>query len=408
MSKLSKFIRNPRLFWKDAITNIKGRKPSNINRKASSDDLFCFAFPLLSPKVIIHSGDSIKGGGENHLRMWVPSFIETGIPFLILVRNEALFRYVRRTWPNVPVAFARTSADIDTLMGTLHCVKSVFYTSNAGNNVHMIRLSYLRHIFIGHGDSDKAGSANKFFRAYDEVWAAGQAQVDRLKQSGFNIGHLKIRKIGRPNLLRIVENLPGQNGAQPNDATHSLRFMYLPTWEGNFGSINYSSLYISVALLEIVAKLPTAPSIFIKLHPVTGCRDRSLSTASKQIHKGLENLINPIVEIPKDDTLSEHLLRANAFICDISSVITECLSVDAPLFVYKPATDRLPLAESAMPIEQYAYVFSNSDDFKIVLNEFLNKGDILRSKRIEARRYFLGIDETLNNEFANRLKIAAI
>jgi hypothetical protein len=33
----------------------------------------------------------------------------------------------------------------------------------------------MKHVFIGHGDSDKQASFNPFSRVYDEVWVAGAA-----------------------------------------------------------------------------------------------------------------------------------------------------------------------------------------------------------------------------------------
>ena len=34
------------------------------------------------------------------------------------------------------------------------------YPANAGKNIHLLRLPGIRHVFIGHGDSDKVASIN--------------------------------------------------------------------------------------------------------------------------------------------------------------------------------------------------------------------------------------------------------
>lgn len=403
MRNLITFIRRLVAFIKRRVLKLFGVVSTKAPRSIHTEHLY----PLLQPKILIYSGDSIKGGGQNHMRMWVQSFQDCGIPFAILVRDISLYRYIRKTWPDVAIAYGRTSANVENIMDSVDNIKSVFYTSNAGNNVHLLRLNHLNHIFIGHGDSDKAGSSNKIFRAYDEVWAAGQAQVDRLATAGFDVGHLVIKKVGRPNLQNCVYKIDQLKKMPKDDRLQALSIMYLPTWEGNFPSINYCSLYFSVPLLTSISTITPDASLLFKLHPVTGQRDKSIVNAGQQITRGLSKTSLICSVIKPSEILGDHLLRANVFICDVSSVITECLAIDAPIFIYKPSGDNIVFSESKIPHEYYAYVFSSVEEFKTLFSTYISEGDTLAEQRAEARQYFFGVNETRKKVFQKEVRVAA-
>lgn len=73
----------------------------------------------------IHSGDSAEFG-KSHLEQWIPVFIKSNIPFLILVRNLPLYSYCTRQWPGTPCAYAKSVEDID---------KALKYLPNNGKDI---------------------------------------------------------------------------------------------------------------------------------------------------------------------------------------------------------------------------------------------------------------------------------
>ena len=58
-------------------------------------------------------------------------------------------------------------------------VRVAFYVANVGKNLHFLREPRIKHVFIGHGESDKVASINPFTKVYDEIWVAGRISRQR-------------------------------------------------------------------------------------------------------------------------------------------------------------------------------------------------------------------------------------
>ena len=85
----------------------------------------------------------------------------------------------------------------------LSMVRVALYAANVGKNIHLLRVPTMKHVFIGHGDSDKAASVNPFSKAYDEVWVAGRAGRDRYAIADVGVRDEDIVEVGRPQLAPI-------------------------------------------------------------------------------------------------------------------------------------------------------------------------------------------------------------
>lgn len=428
MSKLTKLIRHPKQFFSDAAkkrtdntTNMPINKVPAVAAKKRADKTTNMpinkvpAVPInsktfdvsrlnvvMSSRVLLHSGEGEPG--KAHMRMWIESFEDAGVPFAVLTRLPVLHDFVKKNWPRVSVALAASAPDVEKIVNSLPHLTTVFYPSHTGNNIHLLRFNHLAHVFIGHGDSDKSGSAHKFFRAYDQVWTAGEAHIDRFRNTGINFGHLEFVKVGRPALLpiaKIVEqSIPEMRRAMLKRPV----ILYLPTWEGTFEEQNYSSLGLSGEILKAANTIGNRGSVLVKIHPMTGQRNTALKSADSQLLQLLKEDRVVCEIIDRSEPLDQHLLRANVFICDNSAVITECLAVDAPIFVYRPQGEHLRFTQSAMPPDHFAYVFSNIDEFAEKFELFMSEGDTLAQKRSEARQYLLGIEETRANRFADEVR----
>lgn len=167
---------------------------------------------------IYHCGES-KHYGPAHLGIWLPIFRDYkqryGLDFVLLVRNRGLLDWVREEYPEVTVAYAKGSEHAEIVLGAINNISQVLYSSLTGNNSHLLRYNWIRHVFIGHGDSEKGASCHKVFRAYDEVWTAGQAHMDRLCNAPFDLGALAFRAIGRPQLKALLQCDKSVNAAPP-------------------------------------------------------------------------------------------------------------------------------------------------------------------------------------------------
>jgi hypothetical protein len=195
----------------------------------------------------------------------------------------------------------------------------VLFVTHTGNNLSMIRRLDTRTTFVGHGDSDKADSINRFARVYDEVWVAGPLGRRRYAEAGLGVRDDAIVEIGRPQLP--VDPAPP---AQPPVV------LYAPTWEGWGDDPHHSSLgHIGVQLVESL--IGDGVRVHYRPHPLTGKRDAELRAADAAI-RALARAGKLTVAGP-DETLEQSLEMASGLVTDVSSVIIEWLVFDRPYAV---------------------------------------------------------------------------
>lgn len=412
MSKLTKLINNPSLFFRDffdkRLGNKKGAGSSQKSKpvkkvapKAPAKvDLDISCVNIYKKIVhIIHTGEGMTHG-PSHLNMWIPHFLKNGNDFMVLVRNQALFDWVKKNHPYVDVAYARRPIDVEDLLMQLAYVKAFYYLSNTGNLIHSLRYNNYKHIFLGHGDSDKAASAHKFFRVYDEIWVAGQAHIDRFKNANFETKHMKFVKVGRPNMLEalLASDTPWENRFP------DVRVLYLPTWEGVYEENNYSSARLSVVMLSELQK-KFGVYLSVKFHPVTGSRNKLLENIDTEVSKALAEVGTNFYVASKEDDLSRLIIDSNVFICDISAVVSECIAANGPIFVYIPSDKEIVKSNSNLDYSDYAYVFSSIDELFMLFEQVVIKGDdYLAEERLKARDYLLSVNETRECMFSSQLQ----
>ncbi|MQY32414.1 hypothetical protein SRB17_03620 [Streptomyces sp. RB17] len=159
----------------------------------------------------------------------------------------------------------------------LSAVRVVLYPGNAGKNVHMLRVAEAKHVFIGHGDSDKLASSNRVSKVYDEIWVAGRAGRDRYQRVRHAISDSAIVEVGRPQLSPVrlhAGHTPGP--------LHVV--LYAPTWEGWSDDDCHTSLIpMGVPLIEKL--LAQNVRIIYKPHPLTGKRSAEAATADRAIRE---------------------------------------------------------------------------------------------------------------------------
>ena len=366
---------------------------NNVNLKIDSAILFKHLHH------IFHTGEGMVHG-PSHLNFWMSYFKSVSENTLILVRNLELYNWVKKHYPSFSVAFAKNVGDIDQLFTHLYYSRNIYYSSNTGNTLHTLKFNELNHVFLGHGDSDKSASAHKYFRAYDEIWVAGQAHIDRFKNAGFPIDKMNFKKIGRPSLRTILKI-----GELEWDERMPPSFLYLPTWEGVYEEGNYSSVQFSEDILSLIHSLFPEASLKTKFHPVTGSRDSRVKNIGSSLNKKF-NQIDHVLEVAEKEVPVDTLIaRSNIFICDISAVVSECLAANSPLFVYIPTDKNIVISHSNMQYQDYAYTFSSIDELRsLIVRVVLNRDDYLKDNRLKAIEYILSRDATQALVFENELK----
>ncbi|TLJ10694.1 hypothetical protein FEK47_15085 [Escherichia sp. E3659] len=350
---------------------------------------------------LIHTGEGINCAYQ--IDMWVDVFMSSGEPFAILTRNIELYQWAIRKYPYLNIVYAKRPVDVDAVLNNLPWLYAIYYTSNTGNLIHTLKHNKFKHIFLGHGDSDKAASAHKFFRVYDEIWVAGQAHIDRFKNANLEIRHLHFVKVGRPNLKKIIQDAMREFSCENESKNNTI--VYLPTWEGVYEENNYSSARLSPVFLSQISQ-KTNSKIVAKFHPLTGTRDRSMS----QLYTALNDTFAdcPYMLTVTDSTYSipKLVTEGDFFICDISAVVSECISSLRPIFVYVPCDRNITMSNSSLSYEDYTYTFSTIEQLiELIDDVIINGKDYLKEARYKALDYLLSVNETINDEFIKQLQL---
>ena len=228
------------------------------------------------PQIVLYFSHEPRVANSTYqVDMWLSTLERSGRRFMVLVRERQHVERVAAT--TAPVVCIPGGADVVDL--DIPSLRLALYTGNTGKNVHLLRHNTMRHVFIGHGDSDKASSANPFCTVYDEVWTAGRAGRDRFHDAGVRIRDSAIVEVGRPQLDHLTQNVPRR-------ADEPFTVLYAPTWEGWSHDMMVSSLRdMGVSIVTALLGLRPTVRIIYKPHPLTGIRDRHHRLADARVRR---------------------------------------------------------------------------------------------------------------------------
>lgn len=329
------------------------------------------------PRFILHTGSNIINGGITNIEPWIPLFEKVGFEFIIVTRSIDVYQKLYRDYPEIGVSLISSPESLDNLIQKFQKITAFFYVANTANNNLLLRRAEGRHIFLGHGDSDKSSSMNRFFRVYDEIYVAGQAHIDRFLNADFDTSGMKFRIIGRPDTKNIFEGKFNINKIK--------KIIYIPTWEGYCTEQNYTSLHIFDELIEKVSKNTNLP-INAKLHPITGAVKKTYLDFE---NKSKSNTIKNFRFIPRNIKLTEILDQESIYICDISATVSECLAFNCPIFLYIPQSKESRIVSGKIKFSDFSYTFSDLDELIKKINFVIEGNDYLREKRETAIDYFI-------------------
>jgi hypothetical protein len=223
------------------------------------------------PEVVLYFSGSIDSAYQ--VNTWLSTLAGLTRPAVIIMRERGLVPLLGRT--SLPVVCIDDLVDLMNF--SLPSVRVALFPANTAKNLHMLRVTGIGHVFIGHGDSDKAASFNPYTKVYDEVWVAGQAGRDRYLRAQVGVRDEDIVEVGRPQLTGI-------HVAGDHPAGHVFTALYAPTWEGWLADECQTSL-IAMGPKIIKALLAHDPRLRVvyKPHPLTGTRDPRATQAHQQI-----------------------------------------------------------------------------------------------------------------------------
>lgn len=233
------------------------------------------------PQIILyHSGPA---GTAYQINMWLPVLAD--LDAVVILRQPAHLAELIPT--SLPILCIPSGSDVMDL--ELPTARLALYVGNVGDNQHLIRNANMRHVFIGHGDSDKASSANRISKIYDEVWVAGPAGRERYQAAGIGLADDAIVEVGRPQLAAVSTR--GAGGP--------FTVLYAPTWEGWSDDMYLTSL--PTMGVDIVSALLTAGvRVLYRPHPLTGTR----SAAARSAHATIVALLSSPPVPPSPEALA--------------------------------------------------------------------------------------------------------
>lgn len=211
------------------------------------------------------------------VNMWLETMEQLDSRPLILLRERVILQNLAPT--TVPVICVPGGVHLMNL--DLTTVRVALYAANVGKNIHLLRVPTMKHVFIGHGDSDKLASVNPFSKVYDEVWTAGRAGRDRYAIADVGVRDDDIVEVGRPQLAPIQTWQGVPEGRMPT-------VLYAPTWEGWDGNPGNTSLVLAGEnIVKRLVKADPPVRVLYKPHPFTG----TVSAEAKAAHQRITALV---------------------------------------------------------------------------------------------------------------------
>ena len=256
---------------------------------------------------------------------------------------------------SIPVVVLSRANDLERVIP--ESVRLAMYPSNVAKNNHLIRMPGIVDVFVGHGDSDKGGSATTLSRIFDEVWVAGPAARERYHEARVGVRDDQIREIGRPQLAEVARVARRTEGvavtaadraaydqaddtAPPEEATEPrTTVLYAPTREGFFSSWQYSSILSQGRGILTTLLADPGVRVLFKPHPGTGTDDPAFGREVAALTALVEQAGAPHEVVAGTEGLYAAFNRADVLVSDISSVITDFLASGKPYVVTSSGRD---------------------------------------------------------------------
>lgn len=334
--------------------------------------------------VVVYFSDVVQKSYQ--LEQWLPTLEELNKHHRVVLvfRKVQALRHFRKL-TTLPKIFLRRLEDLVTFYNQNN-FRICLYVNNGVGNFQSLSAPNLVHVHINHGESDKLSMVTNQSKAYDKVFVAGQAAIERHRKTLYDFDLSKLMPVGRPQLendyLPVIEQFSGRT------------VMYAPTWEGENEQNNYTS--VDVFGVEIVESILSQGNtrVVYKPHP------RIASSTSKQVAEAHQEILRVLAEstergIPNEYVETGDILAyfqsTDGMITDISSVGLDYLYLcpEKPLVLTDRRNDR-DLLNLEAPVSQACAVISEGQ-----VREVLASWDDLASpeavaKRTEMRTYYFG------------------
>ncbi|MEU9223193.1 hypothetical protein AB0D40_02275 [Streptomyces massasporeus] len=251
------------------VPYVRGRKiPPNAEKVLAAVDDWLGEY---KPETVLYFSGSRDSAYQ--VNMWLDTMEKLESKPLIILRERAILNNLAPT--TVPVICVPGGVHLMNL--DLSTVRVALYAANVGKNIHLLRVPTIKHVFIGHGDSDKLASVNPYSKVYDEVWTAGRAGRDRYAIADVGVRDDDIVEVGRPQLAPIQTWQGVPEGRIPT-------VLYAPTWEGWDGNPGNTSVVLAGEnIVQQLVQADPPVRVLYKPHPFTGNVSKEAGAAHKRI-----------------------------------------------------------------------------------------------------------------------------
>ena len=331
---------------------------------------------------VVYFGSTM--GISYQLGMWDRYFARMGRPYIVVTRSIKMMRAAQNV-TEAPVINRPTLRSLETVITP--SLKAAFYVNNAGKNSHFIERREMTHVWLNHGDSEKPACFNPVHAIYDQIFAAGQAGIDRYARHGVEIPRQKFEIVGRPQVEEI------ERAVEPIVDPANATVLYAPTWKGPYKDTAFYSLPRGE---EIVTELLSR-----------GCtvlfRAHSLNYRFPEARKMIEDIGGLLeadqaasgrehrwgADAEKDMSLEECFNHSDAMISDVSAVTSDYLQSRKPLAMVSVGRTPDQLEQDA-PVSRASYIINDDlSNLSEVVDDLLGS-DPLSEDRNEMRKYYLG------------------
>ncbi|MFI0780893.1 hypothetical protein [Streptomyces sp. NPDC021212] len=133
---------------------------------------------------------------------WLETVAALRAPALVILRERQLLEVLGPT--ALPVLCVPDATHLRAL--DLGSVRVALYPANVGENIHLLRVPTMQHVFLGDGDT--AAGVDPYSKVYDQVWVAGRAGRQRYAEAAVGVEDADIVEVGRPQLdgVRVQED----------------------------------------------------------------------------------------------------------------------------------------------------------------------------------------------------------
>lgn len=340
------------------------------------------------PRFIVGYGG--YGGGPIHVGMWEPHLLASGERGLIVgIRPHYCAELRAAIKPQMP--WLSTGSDVlgDMRVLTVPTLTTFFYVHNAPGHLKLQGIRRVRHVWLGHGDSDKAGSHHTRHLNYDVLVASGEAAVDRYVRHGVDIPRDRFVLLGRP---QSGDVLPAE---RPVTQVARPTVLYTPTWTGNGKMANFSSIRQARKLLKTL--IAADVDVIFRPHPVflreeywhdrIAALDALLAAddadpANDRHHAWGEDVV-------RTWSVADCMNRADVLVSDVSSVVSDWLASGKPYLMVSMQHDLDDFAVE-VPVAAGGYVVDRElTGLAEVLDDVLHR-DPLDDERRRLKVHVLG------------------